>query len=90
MLGLGRELAARFSFLLSIPVIALAGIAKIYQVSQVDNEITLDFLLIGVVVSGVTAYLTIGWFIGLLERVGLFPFVVYRLLLGAVLFWVFV
>ncbi len=90
MLGLGRELAARFSFLLSIPVIALAGIAKIHQVSQGGDEIALDFLLIGVVVSGVTAYLTIGWFIGLLERVGLFPFVVYRLLLGAVLFWVFV
>jgi undecaprenyl-diphosphatase len=89
MLGLRRELAARFSFLLSIPVIALAGIAKIYQVSQGGNEIALDFLLIGVVVSGATAYLTIGWFMRLLERVGLFPFVVYRLLLGVVLFWVF-
>jgi undecaprenyl-diphosphatase len=90
MLGLGRELATRFSFLLSIPVIALAGSAMIYQVSEGGKEIIPNFFLIGVVVSGVTAYLTIGWFIGLLERVGLFPFVVYRLLLGAVLFWVFV
>ena len=45
-------------------------------------------MALGVVVSAVTAYLTIVFFIRLLERIGMLPFVIYRLVLGmALLFW---
>ena len=46
-----------------------------------------DLLLIGTLVSAVTAYLCIHLFLKLLERIGMFPFVLYRFFLGAVLFY---
>ena len=88
-LGLNRETAARFSFLLSIPVIVLAGLLKGYQLTHSTDPVQWQPIAIGVAVSGITAYLTIGWFLRLLDRFGLFPFVIYRLLLGVVLFALF-
>jgi undecaprenyl-diphosphatase len=89
LLGFKREFAARFSFLLSIPVIALAGLLKALELIQSANSVVWSAVLIGIVVSAVTAYLTIGWFLALLDRIGLFPFVVYRFLLGGILIGVF-
>jgi undecaprenyl-diphosphatase len=89
LLGFKRELAARFSFLLSIPVIALAGLMKTRDLMQSPDSVPWSAMGIGALVSAVTAYLTIGWFLKLLDRVGLMPFVIYRLFLGVVLFAVF-
>jgi undecaprenyl-diphosphatase len=47
-------------------------------------------MLAGVVLSGVSAYLCIHYFLKLLDRMGMFPFVVYRLVLGGFLFVLFV
>ncbi|WP_341325344.1 undecaprenyl-diphosphate phosphatase [Methylotuvimicrobium sp. KM2] len=88
--GLQREQAARFSFLLSIPVIALAGMLKAFELFKSDIEVMWDFMAIGAAVSCVVAYLTIGWFLKLLNRIGMIPFVWYRLALGIVLFVVFI
>ena len=44
-------------------------------------------LVLGTAVSGISAYLCIHFFLKLLERIGMLPFVVYRLLLGGVLIW---
>ena len=88
-LGFKRELAARFSFLLSIPVIALAGLVKTRELIQSPDSVPWSAMGIGALVSAVTAYVTIGWFLKLLDRVGLMPFVIYRLFLGVVLFAVF-
>lgn len=91
MLGLTRQAAARFSFLLSVPVLILAGGLEIVHLAA--NPATADAvwgqLLLGVAVSGVAAYLCIDWFLRLLDRIGMMPFVVYRLLLGAVLLWLY-
>jgi undecaprenyl-diphosphatase len=89
LLGFRREFAARFSFLLSIPAIALAGMLKTVELIQSASSVAWSAVVIGIGVSAVTAYLTIGWFIALLRRIGLFPFVVYRFLLGVVLLGVF-
>jgi undecaprenyl-diphosphatase len=88
LLGLERAAAARFSFLLSIPVIFLAGGIKAMDLLQAE---TADWyaLALGIAVSGISAYGCIGWFLRFLERVGTFPFVLYRLVLGAVLLYVF-
>ncbi|WP_305907050.1 undecaprenyl-diphosphate phosphatase [Methylomarinum sp. Ch1-1] len=87
--GLRREQAARFSFLLSIPVIALAGLLHVIDLAQSSEPVQWDLIVVGASVSAVVAYLTIGWFLKLLEKIGMLPFVYYRLILGAVLFAVF-
>ena len=89
MTGLRREHAARFSFLLSIPVIALAGMVKGLELYKTAGPVQWDLILIGATLSAVVAYLSIGWFLKLLDKVGMMPFVYYRLLLGIFLFSVF-
>ncbi len=90
LLGLKREYAAKFSFLLSIPVIALAGSLKALELYQSDIEVIWDFMAIGTVVSMLVAYLSITWFLRLLNKIGMMPFVWYRLVLGVVLIGVFI
>jgi undecaprenyl-diphosphatase len=90
MLGLSREAAARFSFLLSIPVISLAGGLLTLDLIQQPGLVDWRAMTIGVVTSAITAYLCIHFFLKLLERIGMLPFVIYRLLLGVLLVYLFV
>ncbi len=87
MLGLTREASARFSFLLSIPAILLPGGLKALELVNSDTFVDWSVLMLGVVLSGVAAYLCIHFFLKLLERIGMAPFVIYRLLLGGLLLW---
>ncbi len=89
MLGLTREGAARFSFLLSIPIILLAGGVKTLDLIQSEGSVEWSALVLGTSFSAVSAYLCVHWFLKLLERLGMLPFVIYRLLLGAFLFLIF-
>jgi len=86
LLGMNRQAAARFSFLLSIPVITGAGALKVWEL--VSSGAGVDWMLLGIgaAVSGITAYLSIGLFLRLLDRIGLMPFVYYRVVLAAVLY----
>ena len=86
LLGLGRQAAARFSFLLSIPIIASAGALKAWELASAAAPARWDILVLGAGLSGITAYLCIALFLRLLDRVGLMPFVYYRVLLALVLF----
>ena len=88
--GMSREGAARFSFLLSIPAIALAGAAKTVEAIASEDAAGLAAMLAGAVIAGVSAYLCIAAFLRLVARIGLTPFVLYRLVLGAVLIGVYV
>lgn len=83
LLGFGRTDAARFSFLIAIPVILLSGA---YMSLKLLSE-TIDWttLITGIVVSGISAYLCIHYFLGFIQRIGMLPFVIYRFLLGAAL-----
>ena len=87
--GLKREQAARFSFLLSIPTIALAGMLVTLDLIKSTEPVLWDLIAMGAIVSAVVAYLTISWFLKFLEKVGMLPFVGYRLILGVFLFAVF-
>lgn len=89
MLGLSATGAARFSFLLSIPVIILAGGLKGIELVQSGVGPAGSEILIGVGVSGVSALLCIHAFLALVQRVGMAPFAVYRVLLGFYLFYLF-
>ena len=88
-LGLSPRAAARFSFLLAVPVIALAGGAKGSELLAAPGAVDWTWLGIGALVAGASAYACIGVFLALVARVGLWPFAVYRIALGAVLLAVF-
>jgi len=89
-LGLTRSAAARYSFLLSVPVILMAGGYESLQLLQQAEPVAWGPIVLGTVVAGVSAYLSIHFFMRLIEQVGMLPFVVYRLLLGVFLLLLFV
>lgn len=83
--GLTREAAARYSFLLSIPLILAAGALKTKDLLESPIGFDWGVLAVGILVSGVSAYYCIEIFLGIIEKVGMLPFVVYRVLLGVVI-----
>ena len=85
MLGLTRKAAARFSFLLAMPVIFASGTLQSYRMFTEVSPIGWSDLLLGAALSAVSAGLCIHFFLRLVERLGMLPFVVYRVLLGFVI-----
>ena len=88
-LGLNKQDAAKFSFLLSIPVILLASGYKFFQILFEGADVIWGELLIGVVVAFFVAYLSIGIFMKILRNFGLIPFAIYRIILGLGIFYLF-
>ncbi len=83
--GFSRKEAARFSFLLAIPVIALAGLMEIRTLVQTGSTVNWPALLAGMLIAAITAFACIHFFLALIRRIGMQPFVVYRVLLGLLL-----
>ncbi len=89
-LGLNRDAAARFSFLLSIPLIIASGVFKTRDLIQSETPVEWNLLILAVILSAISAWLCIYFFLQLINRIGMMPFVIYRLLLGGLLlalFW---
>ncbi len=86
LLGLDRESAARFSFLLSIPTILGAGTFMTLELLASEEGVVWLDLGLGAVLSFVSAYICIALFLKWISRIGMLPFVIYRLILGALLF----
>ncbi|ETX10696.1 UDP pyrophosphate phosphatase [Marinomonas ushuaiensis DSM 15871] len=87
-LGFSRECAARFSFLLSIPLILAAGGLKLIELISSNVMVDWTSIVVGVVLSAISAYLCIYLFLKWLNRIGFFPFFVYRLILGSLLLFI--
>jgi undecaprenyl-diphosphatase len=87
-LGLAPDAAARFSFLMAVPIIAAAGTFGIYRVASGQAGIDWTQFALALGLSFLAGWGCIAAFMALLRRVGLLPFVVYRLLLGAALLWI--
>lgn len=85
LLGFSREASARFSFLLSIPLILAGGGLKTLDLLESTLSVDWTVIFIAVFTSATVAYFTIKLFISLLDRVGMMPFVIYRLILGVAL-----
>lgn len=87
--GLSREAAARFSFLLSIPSIFAAGVHELLDARHELLGSSQDAvkLLVATVVAGIVGYATIPWLLGYLRTRTMNVFIVYRLLLAALLLW---
>ncbi len=87
-LGFERQDAARFSFLLAVPVILLATGYSLLGLLASDEPVAWGQLGIGVAVSAIVAYLSIEFFMRFVSTIGLLPFAVYRLLLAGVIVYV--
>jgi undecaprenyl-diphosphatase len=85
--GLSREAAARFSFLLSIPSILMAGLYQLVDAREelLSSQSQVVNLVVALVVSAVVGYATIPWLLGFLRTHSTFVFIVYRLLLAGTL-----
>ena len=88
LLGFERQDAARFSFLLSAPVILLATVYKGAELILGDTVVAWGQLALGVVVSAIVAYLSIEFFMRFVSRIGLLPFAIYRLALAGIIVYV--
>jgi len=88
-MGYDRVSAAKFSFLLSIPVIVLAGGLKITELATSNSCVDWLSLFITIALSAISAYICIFFFLKIIEKSTMLPFVIYRLVLGLFLFIVF-
>ncbi len=88
VLGLTREASSRFSFLIAIPTIMMSGIYMTYGLVISNEVIIWSDLIYGAILSFVAAYLCIHLFLSFIEKCGMLPFVIYRLILGVALFYV--
>ena len=82
-MGLERATAARFSFLLGIPAITLAGLVELKDVlSEGLSSEGLLSLVVGVISSGIFSYLAIAWLLRFLQTQSTWVFIWYRLVFG--------
>ena len=88
-LGLTREAAARFSFLLSVPAVAAAGLLAVKDFIERPGEHTVGPLAVAVGVSAVTGMLSIHFLLRFIQRVGMAPFLWYRLALAGLCVYFF-
>jgi len=84
-LGLTRSAAARFSFLLAVPGIAMAGVYEGLKLATSDEPVAWGIMALGMVVSAITGYACIAVLLRVIERIGLLPFTLYRLLIAAII-----
>ncbi len=87
-LGMERTEAARFSMLLSIPIIIAAGSLKAWELYQTGDAQLTDTVFTAIAISFGFAIVTVAGFMAWLRHSGFTPFVIYRLILGGFLLWV--
>ena len=90
LLGFDRRDSARFSFLLSVPVILLATVYELGGLLMGDEEVAWAQLSVAALVAAVVAYVSIDFFMRFVSRIGLLPFALYRIALAAVILYVMV
>ena len=81
-MGYTRVASARFSFLMAVPAIALPGLFKAKELVSSESVVPWGMLAIGVGVSALVALLCMNVFMRFVDRVGMMPFVIYRVLLS--------
>ncbi len=87
-LGFGRVEAARFSFLLSIPAVAGAGILIIPDLVEAGGDLVREALITGVL-TFIAAFGTMAFLMNFLKKASMLVFVIYRIALGILLLWMF-
>jgi undecaprenyl-diphosphatase len=83
--GLNRESAARFSFLLSVPAVLASGLLQLYEALKfIDPAMALN-LTISTIVSGISGYIAIDFLLRYLRKNTTFLFIYYRIVLGIII-----
>jgi undecaprenyl-diphosphatase len=90
LLGIARQDAARFSFLLSVPVILLATIYEAVKLITGDVQVAWDNLALAALISAIVAYISIEFFMRVVSAIGLLPFAIYRIVLAGVIIYVLI
>jgi undecaprenyl-diphosphatase len=86
MLGFTRESAARFSFLISLPVVAGAALLKSVELFNVGVPTGEGLaMLVGILCSAVTGYISVAFLLRFVQKKSLAPFVWYRFIVGSAL-----
>jgi len=83
LIGLERTAAARLSFLVSVPVVALASAHGVMEVLTGASDVPMGTFVTGAVLSAVFAFVVIHFFLRFVGRLGAKPFAIYRLLFAA-------
>ena len=84
-IGLNLKDASKFAFLLSIPTILGALVFLLIEISTSSYSFNFISLFIGLITSCIVAFLTIKYFLIFVDRIGMYPFVIYRIILGCIL-----
>jgi undecaprenyl-diphosphatase len=85
-LGFKRDEAARLSFLLGLPAIALAGLKEIWELYKIHLDgHGWSVLLLGLIVASISAFFAIWGLMRILQQFSTWPFAIYRFMLGAVI-----
>jgi undecaprenyl-diphosphatase len=85
LMGLNLKDASKFAFLLSIPTIFGALFFLLIEISTSNYLLNFNSLFIGFITSFVVAFLTIKYFLIFVDKIGMYPFVIYRIILGCIL-----
>jgi undecaprenyl-diphosphatase len=87
LVGLNRVTATAFSFYLGLPTLGLAGLYKLYKARDALSSLPggAPALLLGTVVSGISAFLVVGWLLRYVSRNDFKGFAIYRVILGALI-----
>jgi undecaprenyl-diphosphatase len=90
LLGLNRETAARFSFLLSLPSVFAAGVLELVKEREMllSSDIGAVNLLVATIVSGIVGYASIAFLLNYLKKHSTYLFIVYRIIIGFALLYV--
>ena len=85
LIGLNLKDSSKFAFLLAIPTIFGALVFLIGDTLLYETKIDIISLVVGFLTSSIVAFLTIKYFLIFVEKIGMYPFVIYRILLGVLL-----
>jgi undecaprenyl-diphosphatase len=89
LLGLSKETAVEFSFFLAIPTMFAATGLKLFQARNLSfTSFEYELLIIGLIVSFITALIAVKFFIGFIKKHNFIPFGIYRIIV-AIIFWFF-
>ncbi len=89
LIGLSRYMAVKFAFLLAIPVIFLSAILAMFNLTTATESVNYQVLIIGFLVSMFVAYTVIALFMKFITTINLNYFVLYRIILAVILFYIF-
>ncbi len=89
-LGLTREAAARYSFLLAVPGIGMAGAYEgLKLATDANHAVDWPVIGLGVAIAAVTGYFCIAWLLRVINRIGFGPFALYRFVVAGIILWIF-